>query len=490
MSRSDLNRSRSGQQILEGIGGGLDAAQADYGYADGARKVINQLEGQGPDRGTGQTAAQSAQTGQACPSVQAHCGVGVGRGEGIGTRLLDRFGYRQRLGVGGQLNPEGTTRNCARGGDDFLGQARVAAKLRAAMVDVWAGNVQLIGGKALGSFQDADYLAIFGHRAAKNVSDDRRLVLAKQRKLLGHEGAYANVLQTHGVEQSSRSLAKARSRRAFHGFHGKAFDDDSAESVQIHQMGELDSVAKGTASGNDGVRKKECTDTDAEVNVRGPPGACGRAHKRSLSRGVGAGGKIVSSLLHGYRCVTIVRLMRIIEKRQLMSADEIRRTLERLAHEIVEKTGGAKDLALIGVRRRGIPLAERLAQSIRASSKAEVPVGTLDITLYRDDLSTVAPQPVVQSSEISFAVDERDLLLVDDVLYTGRTVRAAMNGLFDLGRPRRIRLCVLVDRGHRELPIEATFVGRTVETTDTEIIEVRLKEIDHDERVVVMDRVD
>ncbi|MFZ0212434.1 MAG: bifunctional pyr operon transcriptional regulator/uracil phosphoribosyltransferase PyrR [Candidatus Acidiferrales bacterium] len=182
--------------------------------------------------------------------------------------------------------------------------------------------------------------------------------------------------------------------------------------------------------------------------------------------------------------------MRVIEKRQLMSADEIRRTLDRLAHEIVEKTAGAKDLALIGVRRRGIPLADRLVKSIRASSKADVPVGTLDITLYRDDLSTVAPQPVVQSSEISFPVDDRDLLLVDDVLYTGRTVRAAMNGLFDLGRPRRIRLCVLIDRGHRELPIEASFVGRTVETTDMEIIEVRLNEIDKEERVVVMDRVD
>ena len=182
--------------------------------------------------------------------------------------------------------------------------------------------------------------------------------------------------------------------------------------------------------------------------------------------------------------------MRIIEKRQLMSADEIRRTLERLAHEIVEKSGGAKDLALIGVRRRGIPLAERLAKSIRTSSKAEIPVGTLDITLYRDDLSTVAPQPVVQSSEISFPVDDRDLLLVDDVLYTGRTVRAAMNGLFDLGRPRRIRLCVLIDRGHRELPVEASFIGRAVETTDAEIIEVRFNEIDHEERVMVMDRVD
>lgn len=183
--------------------------------------------------------------------------------------------------------------------------------------------------------------------------------------------------------------------------------------------------------------------------------------------------------------------MRIVEKRQLMSADEIRRTLERLAHEIVENTGGAKDLALIGVRRRGIPLAERLAKSIRASSnKAEIPVGTLDITLYRDDLSTVAPQPVVQSSEIPFPVDDRDLLLVDDVLYTGRTVRAAMNGLFDLGRPRRIRLCVLIDRGHRELPVEASFIGRTVETTDAEIVEVRLNEIDKEERVMVMDRVD
>jgi pyrimidine operon attenuation protein / uracil phosphoribosyltransferase len=182
--------------------------------------------------------------------------------------------------------------------------------------------------------------------------------------------------------------------------------------------------------------------------------------------------------------------MRIIEKRQLMSADEIHRSLERMASEIIEKSAGAKDLALIGIRRRGIPLSQRLAKSVRAASGVEIPVGTLDITLYRDDLSTVAPQPVVQSSEISFAVDDRDILLVDDVLYTGRTVRAAMNGLFDLGRPRRIRLCVLIDRGHRELPVEAAFVGRTVETSDTEIIEVRLQEIDHDERVMVMDRVD
>lgn len=181
--------------------------------------------------------------------------------------------------------------------------------------------------------------------------------------------------------------------------------------------------------------------------------------------------------------------MRVVEKRQLLSGEEISRTLTRLAHEIVEKSGGPDDLALIGVRRRGIPLAERIASIMQQSAHVTVPVGTLDITLYRDDLSTVGPQPVVHSSEISFGVDDRDLVVVDDVLYTGRTMRAAMNGLFDLGRPRRIRLCVLIDRGHRELPIEATFIGRTVETSDTEIVEVRLKEIDNEERVMLVDRV-
>ncbi len=181
--------------------------------------------------------------------------------------------------------------------------------------------------------------------------------------------------------------------------------------------------------------------------------------------------------------------MPIIEKAQLMSAAEIDRTLQRLAHEIVEKSGGTQRLALIGIRRRGVPLAQRIAQAMKGMDAVEVPVGTLDITLYRDDLSKVAPQAILQSSNISCGVDDMDLVLVDDVLYTGRTVRAAMNGLFDLGRPRRVRLCVLVDRGHREMPIEAQFIGRTDQTSDTEIIEVQLREVDNKERVMLVDRV-
>jgi pyrimidine operon attenuation protein/uracil phosphoribosyltransferase len=181
--------------------------------------------------------------------------------------------------------------------------------------------------------------------------------------------------------------------------------------------------------------------------------------------------------------------MRVVEKRQLLSAQDIDRTLQRLAHEIVEKCGGPKDLAFIGVRRRGVPLSHRLAKSIKNFTQVDPPVGTLDITLYRDDLSTVGPHPVLQSTDIEFPVDDRDLVIVDDVLYTGRTIRAAMNGLFDLGRPRRVRLCVLIDRGHRELPVEATFIGQSVQTSDTEIVEVRLHEIDGEERVVLVDRI-
>jgi pyrimidine operon attenuation protein/uracil phosphoribosyltransferase len=180
--------------------------------------------------------------------------------------------------------------------------------------------------------------------------------------------------------------------------------------------------------------------------------------------------------------------MRVVEKAQLMSATEIDRTLQRLAHEIVERTPQLDDLTLVGIRRRGVPLADRLARNIQTILGKPVHSGSLDITLYRDDLSTVAPQPVVQASDIP-TVDDRDVVLVDDVLYTGRTTRAAMNGLFDLGRPRRVRLCVLIDRGHRELPVEASFIGRVVQTSDSEIIEVRLREVDEEERVMLVDRV-
>ena len=182
--------------------------------------------------------------------------------------------------------------------------------------------------------------------------------------------------------------------------------------------------------------------------------------------------------------------MHVVEKSQLMSATEIDRTLQRVAHEIVEKSGGTLNLGLIGVRRRGVPLAQRIARAMRDIDGVEVPVGTLDITLYRDDLSKVAAHPVLQSSDIPFSVDDMHLILVDDVLYTGRTARAAMNALFDLGRPKSLRLCVLIDRGHREMPIEASFVGRMVQTSDSEIIEVRLREVDQEERVMLVERVE
>jgi len=182
------------------------------------------------------------------------------------------------------------------------------------------------------------------------------------------------------------------------------------------------------------------------------------------------------------------RIPKVHEKAQLMSASEIERTLVRLAHEIMEKGNGATDLVLVGIRRRGVPLAQRLAAIIQRNEHKEVPVGTLDITLYRDDLSMVAPRPVVQKSEVGTPVADKDIVLVDDVLYTGRTARAAMDALFAGGRPRRVQLCVLIDRGHRELPIEAAFVGRKVQTTQDEIIEVKVKEIDGTEKVMLAER--
>ena len=171
-----------------------------------------------------------------------------------------------------------------------------------------------------------------------------------------------------------------------------------------------------------------------------------------------------------------------------MSASEIERTLVRLVHEIIEKNNGAEDLGIVGVRRRGVFLAQRLGEMIQRIEKTPVPVGTLDISLYRDDLSTVGPKPVVQKSEIGFPITGKNIVLVDDVLYTGRTTRAALDALFDQGRPKQVQLCVLIDRGHRELPIEATFIGRRVQTTQEEIIEVKLRELDNTEKVLLVER--
>jgi pyrimidine operon attenuation protein / uracil phosphoribosyltransferase len=182
---------------------------------------------------------------------------------------------------------------------------------------------------------------------------------------------------------------------------------------------------------------------------------------------------------------TVVR-----EKKQLMSASEIDRTLVRLAHEILEKTTDINQLAFIGIRRRGVPLAQRLAAKIEQLESVAVPVGILDITLYRDDLSTVAERPVLNSTEINFPVTDKDVVLMDDVLYTGRTIRAALDGLFHHGRPSRVQLLVLIDRGWRELPIEARYVGRMVQTTANEIIEVKLTEIDNAEKVMLVEKVD
>jgi pyrimidine operon attenuation protein/uracil phosphoribosyltransferase len=173
-----------------------------------------------------------------------------------------------------------------------------------------------------------------------------------------------------------------------------------------------------------------------------------------------------------------------------MSASEIDRTLVRLAHEILEKTEDLDKLAFIGIRRRGVPLAQRLASKIEALEERKVPVGILDINLYRDDLSTVSHQPVVNATEISFPVTGKDIILMDDVLYTGRTIRAALDALFDHGRPARVQLLALIDRGHRELPIEARYVGRVVQTTAREIIEVKFQEIDNLEKVLLVERVD
>jgi pyrimidine operon attenuation protein/uracil phosphoribosyltransferase len=178
------------------------------------------------------------------------------------------------------------------------------------------------------------------------------------------------------------------------------------------------------------------------------------------------------------------------EKGRLMSASEIDRTLVRLAHQIVEKTNANERLALVGIKRRGVPLAERLAALISGIVKRPVLTGVLDIQFYRDDLTTHDVRPVVNPGDLGLDVNDVHVVLCDDVLYTGRTIRAALDALFAHGRPRCVQLAVLIDRGHRELPIEATYVGKHVPTSSREIIEVKFREVDNDEQVLLVEKVD
>jgi len=170
-----------------------------------------------------------------------------------------------------------------------------------------------------------------------------------------------------------------------------------------------------------------------------------------------------------------------------MDGDRMSRALTRIAHEILERNRGLDEIALVGIRTRGVPLARRLARALHDINGDDVPTGALDITLYRDDLMrhAVGPQPVVRRTEIPFSIDDRKILLVDDVLYTGRTIRAALDALIDFGRPRAIQLIVLVDRGHRELPIKADYVGKNLPTSLKQSIQVRLQEIDGTDEVVL-----
>jgi pyrimidine operon attenuation protein / uracil phosphoribosyltransferase len=177
--------------------------------------------------------------------------------------------------------------------------------------------------------------------------------------------------------------------------------------------------------------------------------------------------------------------MTLKEKAEIVDSDGLRRIVTRIAHEIVERNKGVEDLVLVGIRRRGVPLATRMAGKIREFEGQAPYEGSLDITLYRDDLSTVSHQPVVGSSEIPVDINNKVVVLVDDVLFTGRTVRAAMDALIDFGRPRSIQLAVVIDRGHRELPIRADFVGKNVPTSRREVIGVKLAEIDGVDSVVI-----
>jgi pyrimidine operon attenuation protein/uracil phosphoribosyltransferase len=172
-------------------------------------------------------------------------------------------------------------------------------------------------------------------------------------------------------------------------------------------------------------------------------------------------------------------------KAVIADEEEMRRLILRIAHEIVERNNGVEDLALIGIQRRGVPLAERIQEAIEGIEGVKAPLGILDITLYRDDLRTISPQPLVRSTELPFEVEDRVLILVDDVLYTGRTIRAALEAIMHYGRPRSIQLAVIVDRGHRELPIRADYVGKNVPTSQRENVLVLVREKDGEDRIVI-----
>ncbi|MDF2876404.1 MAG: pyrR [Sporomusa sp.] len=175
----------------------------------------------------------------------------------------------------------------------------------------------------------------------------------------------------------------------------------------------------------------------------------------------------------------------MVDKAVIMDSQAVKRALTRVAHEIVERNKGVSDLALVGIRTRGVPLAQRIAEEIKRIEGIELPVGVLDITLYRDDLSTLAYQPIVHETLIPFSINDKKVVLVDDVLFTGRTVRAALDAIIDIGRPSAIQLAVLIDRGHRELPIRADYVGKNVPTSGKEIVSVQLTSIDDNEQVVI-----
>lgn len=182
--------------------------------------------------------------------------------------------------------------------------------------------------------------------------------------------------------------------------------------------------------------------------------------------------------------------MEFMDKTVLMDSEGIRRALTRIAHEIVEKNKGVDNVVLVGIRTRGVPIAERLAENIEKIEGKKPPVGVLDITLYRDDLSTLAYQPIVRPTELPVDITGKIVVLVDDVLYTGRTIRAALDAIIDNGRPKTIQLAVLVDRGHRELPIRADFVGKNVPTSSKEVISVQLQATDEAENVILREVVE